>query len=308
MEASKAQKKNTFLIPMVDLRQSDPYAKWMESMGWLLVNSEQSVVSRGNYFFLRRIPLVGSVMKVLRPTEPVPFEEIEGVAKKYRALFVKIEPGESGDENRLLADLKSHGYRRERWALIASKTLRVDLTKPEQKIFDGFKKDCRYEIRKAEERNLVIKKNDFESFYKLLSAANKIKGLWTIPKKQFDHLIHAFGKDVYCIEIRRGTPLAGCLVLVAEGTAYYFLAGSLPAGKDLQAPYLSVWEAIKEAKKRGCALWDFEGLQDDRIPSTKSWAGFSHFKRSFGGYEVTFPGTFTKYLNPILKILSPFAG
>lgn len=47
------------------------------------------------------------------------------------------------------------------------------------------------------------------------------------------------------------------------------------------------------AKKRGCKIFDFEGIYDERFPN-KSWLGFTHFKKSFGGYEVSYPGTYTK--------------
>jgi peptidoglycan pentaglycine glycine transferase (the first glycine) len=65
----------------------------------------------------------------------------------------------------------------------------------------------------------------------------------------------------------------------------------------LNLPYFIVWEAMKEAKKRGCKIWDFEGIYDARWPN-KSWLGFSHFKKSFGGEEIEFPGSFEKWRWP----------
>jgi lipid II:glycine glycyltransferase (peptidoglycan interpeptide bridge formation enzyme) len=51
---------------------------------------------------------------------------------------------------------------------------------------------------------------------------------------------------------------------------------------------------MQEAKKRKCKLWDFEGIYDERFPN-KDWLGFSHFKKSFGGSEILFPGSVTKW-------------
>ena len=82
----------------------------------------------------------------------------------------------------------------------------------------------------------------------------------------------------------------------------------MPIGKEYHAPYLAVWTAIKEARTSGCDVWDFEGIYDPRYPSTNSWLGFTHFKKSFGGEEFVYPGTFTWYINPVIKLMHRFGG
>lgn len=293
---------------MVDLRQSGEYAKWMETMGWRAVplgNKKDQTV----FAYLKKIPLLGSVMKILRPTGSLPLEKIKEVARIERSIFVKIEPDIVEENKKLLNDLSKHGYSEDRWSLICTKTLRVDLKPSEKTIFEQFKKDCRYEIRKAEKMNLRIEFGNFDCFYNLIKRTNKIKGLWTFPLDQFKDLVACFKKDVFVLNCfdNRGELVAGCLVLISDRAAYYFLAGSLPRGKELYAQYLVVWEGMKKAKKAGCHTWDFEGLEDERIPSTKKWIGFSHFKRSFGGSEVEFPGSFTWYRNRFFRIFSPFS-
>jgi lipid II:glycine glycyltransferase (peptidoglycan interpeptide bridge formation enzyme) len=54
-----------------------------------------------------------------------------------------------------------------------------------------------------------------------------------------------------------------------------------------------VWYGILWGKKRGAKMFDFEGIYDSRFPN-KSWLGFTHFKKSFGGKEVEYPGCFVK--------------
>ena len=215
------------------------------------------------------------------------------------------------EEPLLLTKLRKNGYHFSRWALIATKTQMLDLRLPQRMIFNQFKKDCRGEIRKAMTFDFAVEKNNFRDLYEVLQQSNKKKGLWTLPMKHFEMLIKSFEKRAFCIILRQGInkeAMAGCLILIAGNRAYYFLAGSTIEGKKRHAPYLVVWEAIKEAKKRGCLSWDFEGIYDERISSTKSWKGFTHFKKSFGGFEVIFPGSFTWYRNPILRLLSPFMG
>jgi len=94
--------------------------------------------------------------------------------------------------------------------------------------------------------------------------------------------------------------VAGTIILIADSpdkkadkTAYYYYAFTSKKGRKLLAQYELVWEAIKLAKKRGCKTFDLEGIYDPRFP-VKSWCGFSHFKKSFGGKEINYPGCFRK--------------
>lgn len=183
------------------------------------------------------------------------------------------------------------GFHQDDWPLLATKTLRVDLTPPLEKILAGFKKDARYCLRKCSMLNTQCSTNKFDEFYKLWKRSAGIKKLWTPSQKDFDSLVTAFGKKCFCLTL---DGLAGALILIHAKTAYYYYAGALPEGKKRYLQYLVVWELMKIAKKADCTLWDFEGVYDPRWPN-KGWRGFSHFKKSFGGTEISFPGSFTKW-------------
>ena len=43
------------------------------------------------------------------------------------------------------------------------------------------------------------------------------------------------------------------------------------------------WEIIKEAKRRGCKLYDFWGYIDPKASPKHPWAGPTLFKMGFGG-------------------------
>jgi lipid II:glycine glycyltransferase (peptidoglycan interpeptide bridge formation enzyme) len=186
---------------------------------------------------------------------------------------------------------KPVNFGQDSWPMLGTKTLRLDLTPSTEKIFGQFKKDCRYALRKAQNIKTQVQINDFDNFYSIWKKAASIKHLWTPSKKDFDSLVSCFGKNCFCVTINN---LAGSFILIHDTVAYYYYSGALPQAKKLDLPYLVIWECIQEAKKRGCKTWDFEGIYDSRWPN-KSWLGFSHFKKSFGGYEVEFPGSFTKW-------------
>lgn len=248
---------------MVDLRQSAPYEQYIQSLGW--------IVDQG--IFIRPLGIFGAIAKIQRTSLPSDWQKI---IKKHHAWMTKWEP------------ITPENWRQDNWPLLATKTLRVDLTPSKEKILSSFKKDARYCLRHAEGKVLL---NDFEGFYKLWKKSAGIKKLWTPPEKDYTNLVKAFGKNCFCITIDN---LAGALILMHDKVAYYYYAGALPEGKKINLQYLVVWTAMQEAKKNGCKLWDFEGIYDDRWPN-KSWLGFSHFKKSFGGTEVSFPGSFTRW-------------
>jgi len=152
------------------------------------------------------------------------------------------------------------------------------------------KKDTRYGIRKAEKEKLqIIEVLDLKKFRQ---AWKKSVG-WRkyVPSlKTLKRLEKTFGKKAIFLTANN---LASTVILIANDSAYYYYAFTSKEGRKKFAQYLLVWEAIKLTKKRGCKIFDFEGIYDERFP-IKAWKGFSHFKQSFGGKEIEYPGVFIK--------------
>ncbi len=246
---------------MADIRQSAAYARFIKSIGWRVEKIG------GVNVFIRGL----GIAKIQRANVPINFPKIPGV------WMTKFEPVNFGQVPK--------GFRQDGWPLLASKTLRVDLNDINPK------KDANYCIRKAQSIKHKVRRNDFGEFYKLWKKAAGIKRLWIPPEKDYWALTNAFGKNSFCVTI---DDLAGAVVLAHQKTAYYYYAAALPEAKGFYLPYLIVWELMKEARKRGCKVWDWEGVYDERWPN-KGWKGFTHFKKSFGGYEVEFPGSFTRW-------------
>lgn len=65
------------------------------------------------------------------------------------------------------------------------------------------------------------------------------------------------------------------------GLYYYGASTSDPEIRKHMAPYLLQWEAIREAKSRGCIIYDFLGIAppDDM---EHPLMGVSSFKEKFG--------------------------
>jgi len=86
-------------------------------------------------------------------------------------------------------------------------------------------------------------------------------------------------------------PLAASVCFDFGHTRYYAHSASDPdAGKRLGAGPVLLWQMIVDAKERGATTFDFWGVIPDD-DSSHPWAGFSRFKKAFGGSLLERAGT-----------------
>lgn len=287
---------------MLDIRQSPVYARFLEKIGWQVEKAGKIQI------FIKRFPIAGSFIKIQRVDPPIPFGEIEKLAKKYRAFQIIIEPNKQLS-NLVIKKLREFKYKASKSPFSPSKTITVDLKKDEKEIYKNSSKGKRWDIKKAEKNKVKVRKSEkIEDFIKIKNQklsflkyllgrfqAKQIKSLWeTFSPKNATLLLALCSNEL----IHGNKPIAGILLLFHNKVAYYWLAGSTKKGNKLGAPSLLVWEALKLSKKKGCVVFDFEGIEDPRYKSTSSWAGFTRFKKGFGGKEVEYPGGFVKYRLP----------
>jgi lipid II:glycine glycyltransferase (peptidoglycan interpeptide bridge formation enzyme) len=114
-----------------------------------------------------------------------------------------------------------------------------------------------------------------------------------MSEKNLIAMRRAFGKKMKLVT--SDDLSAGGMFLVANKKAYYWQGFSSNAGRKSLAQYKVVWEGVLWAKKMGARRFDFEGIYDERFP-LPTWRGLSHFKKSFGGSEVVYPGCFSKWM------------
>lgn len=302
----------------MDIRQSTFYSDYIKSIGWVVEKSGETNV------FIRKIGPI-SVIKIQRP-EKLDISDVNRIVRKYRPLLVKIEPDIALRDPRQtrmtsfwgaerLQNLQAGGFTLDRWPLLPTKSLVLNLNAN----LNSLPKDTRYEIRKAEEKCLSFKtSNDIELFYKLLQETMKIGG-WSIPiKKEVTNLYRAFqpknsqlflvhppeALDQRLQEVLLQKALGGALVIWSGNTAHYMYAALTKEGRELGAAYFLLWNVIEFCQSKKLKYLDLEGIHDERYPKqTKHWQGFTKFKQGWGGKVVEYPGSFTKYANPFVKLL-----
>lgn len=292
---------------MIDIRQSKNYADYMSSLGWIVER-----IKEVNYF-IRKFPIIGSVIKVQRPTK-IDFKKINRLIRKYRVFQTIIEPKTNADAKKLTVN----GYKLSRSPYLPTKTLQIDLTQPQKTILSHFKKDARRAVKKAAFANIYGEPKGDSGFIKEYSTPIEIKKFreawkksvgfrrFVPPPEQLINLHKSFpdNNSVFLASHNSSTSspqvLSGAIFLKTKDIGYYWQAFTNKEGRTSLSQYSLLYQGILWAKNQGCKVFDFEGIYDPRFPNT-SWLGFTHFKKSFGGYEVAYPGCYTKFRLPLLN-------
>jgi len=264
---------------MADIRQSPEYSHYLVQIGWVVER-----ISGVNYF-IKKLPLIGSVIKVQRP-EKIDFPQIEKLIKKYRAFQTILEPNLCTDVRSIHNSLYNHGFKLSKSPYLPTKTLLIDIDST------NFRSDIKRAINKFSINQFSIYKSNLDQFR---NAWKKAVGLskYVPPLKQLQALQSSFTKNSLFITTADNS--AGIIFLVSGNILYYWQAFSDKKRRYLPNQYRMVWQGILWGKNKGATLFDFEGIYDPRFPNA-SWAGFTHFKKSFGGTEINYPGCFTKFV------------
>lgn len=267
---------------MADIRQTAKYAKYLRKIGWQIEKAGK------NYFYIKKILPIGSIIKIQRPEE-IDLEVIDFISKKHNALQVVIEP-KNIDQAKTI---KEGGFKLSHSPYLPSNTLHLDLERSTSDIFENLEKDTRYCLRKTKNLKIysVEKPEEFRNSWKKATSFRRF-----IPSiKELSAMLECFANDVVFLITPDGE--SGAIFLYADQIGYYWQAFSSKVGRKQLAQYKTVWTGINWVKEKGAKIFDFEGIYDSRFPN-KRWKGFTHFKKSFGGYEVKYPGAFVKIRLP----------
>jgi len=222
-------------------------------------------------------------------------KEVKKIAKKEKAIFLKIEP--------LLPLPKLQEANNSQKRFQPQKTLLLNLkNKTEEEMFEQFHQKTRYNIRLAERKGVEVVKfqipnsksqtpnpkfqnnsyDYFDAFYKLIQKTAKRDKFTPYPKSYYQKLIEKTGAYLFLAKYKEKI-IAANIVIFFGKEAIYLHGASNYKYRKVMAPHLLQWVQIKEAKKRGCEIYDFWGINE------KKWPGITRFKKGFGGEEFQYP-------------------
>ena len=218
-------------------------------------------------------------------------EKLKEIGKEERASFIRISPlWEKTEENRAI--FKNLGFKQAPMHANAYEaTWKLDVVLPEDDLLKNMRKTTRYLIKQAiKNKDISIEKSekivDIEKYQKLNKLVSKKQYFTPFSQDYIKNEFDVFSKEgsVLCFFGEyKGELVATALIIFWSGIAFYHQAASGFKYSKLSIPYLIAWEAIKEAKKRNCVLFDFWGFTDPKLKPKHPWAGPTLFKMGFGG-------------------------
>jgi len=226
--------------------------------------------------------------------------KIKKIAESENAIFFRVDPQINFDFNRFGFKQAPQNYHFSATAMPKEVAI-LDISTDEKNIFKNMKPKTRYNIRLAEKGEIITRQgNSLENlniFYDLVCKTSLREKIKPHQKERYQKLLEVFGDKISVFTaFWQNKPVAGIMVLFFDKTATY-LHGGLDANyKNLMAPHLLQWNAICEAKKRGCLEYDFGGVS---LEKNHQWAGVTRFKLGFGAKAVTYPGAYDLIFQPM---------
>jgi peptidoglycan pentaglycine glycine transferase (the first glycine) len=171
----------------------------------------------------------------------------------------------------------------------------INLSSPLDKIMDNMKPKGRYNIKLAEKKQVKIKigsSDDIPVFYDILKETSARDGFNNRnPESYYRLMLEKIKDSVLIIATHESDMLCANIFTFTKNQGLYYYGASSNNKRNLMAPYLVQWEAIRMAKERNCGHFDFMGIADPEDPDDKL-RGVTEFKLKFGGDVVKFQPSF----------------
>ncbi len=242
--------------------------------------------------------------------------ELEKLAQKERAIFIKIDPDvvkswgveeerPSPVGSKFVTELKQNGWHYSDSQVQFRNTVELDLTQSEEDLMAVMKSKTRYNIRLAGRKGVVVRvgtPDDFEMIAQLYQETAQRDGFGIRPLSYYLDAWNTFneaGMAHTLIAEYEGEPLAAVILVKLGNKAIYMYGASTNKERNRMPTYLLQWEAIRWAKAVGCDVYDFWGAPDDFIESDTMW-GVWRFKAGFNGQVVRHIGAWDYVKRPFL--------
>jgi len=217
--------------------------------------------------------------------------DLERFAHQSRAIFIKIDPdlpppfslpGRRAGDKGWLESAEQIQFRN---------TMEIDLRRSEDELLAAMHQKTRYNIRLAQKRGVTVRPgtlSDLELLYAMYDETARRDQFIIRP---LDYYGDAWGSFIEAglaqplIAEFENTPIAALILFRFAGRAYYFYGMSRDLHRNLMAPHLLQWGAMRWARAQGCTIYDMWGAPDTLDESDPMW-GVYRFKQGFGGQFV----------------------
>ena len=185
-------------------------------------------------------------------------------------------------------------------------TLVLDLRRSEEELRAEMLSGRRRSINAATRKGIFIRRTreagEVEKFIRLIHRTGERNRFDPHPDAYYRTVCTTlFGLEaasLYLAEVE-GESVAGVIAFESTTTGYYAHAADDPErSRQIVAAAPLAWQIVRDCRAEGRTAFDFWGVIPDDT-ADHPWAGFSRFKKTFGGRMITRPGTFDLPLRPL---------
>lgn len=290
----------------IHFHQSDAWAQYQESLG-----KKTFTKSGTDWHFMAILESSAGIKRLYCPYGPTVTSDtsfqaaltaLKKIARDVGASFIRIQPvgvdfsHENADRYRAKQIIYSQ----------PSHTWCVDLTQSTDELYSAMKQNTRNICRNFTKKGLVYQQStdpiDTRYLSDLLRDTGKHNHITvhtaTYLHKQAASLLQNKAASLHFMKYE-DTVIAAALVYEGKSTSYYAHAASSFTNRNLGAATALLGEILLDAKKKGKHVMDLYGIAptDDK---NHRWSGFTKFKKSFGGYSVSYNETYDIPINQLM--------
>ncbi|HLJ54262.1 MAG TPA: peptidoglycan bridge formation glycyltransferase FemA/FemB family protein [Chthonomonadaceae bacterium] len=211
---------------------------------------------------------------------------VEGLAEELGGIGLRIEPHLPPPRPPLLRN-----WSRAPVDLNPVHSLVLDVSLSNEELLAQMHAKGRYNIGIARRHGVEVARStnmaDLRRFYRLFHETAVQGDFFAEPYGFFLNLgaslFPARQAELFFSEWQ-GETLAALLVVYFGGRATYLFGGTSRSRRNVMPAYAAHWAAMQAARERGCAEYDLYGYDPFGQPD-HLYAGFSRFKRQFGGFR-----------------------
>jgi lipid II:glycine glycyltransferase (peptidoglycan interpeptide bridge formation enzyme) len=233
------------------------------------------------------------------------FDQLESLARRSGAIFLKIDPpvavgtgipgaadaSEDPTGAAVTQDLLRRGWRFSEEQIQFRNTAVLDLRSDEEAWLAAMKQKARYNLRLAQRKGVTVRRGtaaDLDLLYRMYAETSIRDGFVIRPSAYYSAVWGRFlqqGLALPLIAEVDSEPVAGLILFVFAGQAWYMYGMSREAHRDKMPNYLLQWEAMRAARAAGAQSYDLWGAPDEFNETDPLWGVF-RFKEGLGARVV----------------------
>ena len=285
--------------PHSHILQSGEWGELKSAFGWM----PYRIISGGSgtQVLLRKLPFgytVAYIPKMEFSLDHTLWNEVHELCKKKNSIFLKVEmDGWQSDigGTKLEFPNPQPGFRISPHTIQPLRTLVIDIRGTDDDVLGRMKQKCRYNIRLAQKKGVVVRAwDDVDGFHRLMKVTGIRDGFGVHSLEYYKRAYDLFqpgGMVELFVAEYRGNPLAALMAFYRGKRSWYIYGASTDEERNRMPTYLLQWEAIRWARSKGAEEYDLWGVPDEDQDTLEAqfesrsdglW-GVYRFKRGFGG-------------------------